>query len=832
VRITKNALGENHPTYAKCLNGLAMVYQFMGEYEKAIPLYTQTRDIYKKTLGENHFLYATSLNGLAVLYDNMGVYAKAEPLFTQVMQIAKNALGENHPDYASSLNNLGMLYSEMGRYAKAEPLLTQALQIRKIALGEDHPDYAISLSNLAGLNGKMGRYAKAEPLLTQALQIRKIALGEDHPDYATNLDSLAKLYVATNRINDGLMLMKEVSLIDDRMIGQIFSFGSEEDRLTYLSLVRPDVEKFLSLVFQHFSRSPAAIQDALALILKRKAITSEALAVQRDVILGGRYPHLREKLQKLHALRMQIAQKTIAGPGKEGADAHRRYLSEWNAEKERLETDLAQQIPEIKLEANFRNADRFVIAHTLPPNSALLEFFRFREFDFTAIPAQGQRQWKSARYCVFVLPSGDPDNISLIDLGGADQIDCFIARYKSKLTSERRTLPDTASQNHPNNSEQGIFSRLSEKKTHDEDEPLSSKHGTISEYDPLVIEKEDGLQIYSALIAPLRNALGDCSYLIVAPDSQISTIPFEVIPTPEGEYLIDQYHLSYVGVGRDVLRFIANPQGKPGKALVMASPDFDLRAEISLERSTDALVAGRISRQFSRDSLYFPPLKGTTIEGEHIGSLVGTKPLMEKDALESKLKSVVSPIILHVATHGFFLTDQETTAHKEGRDLRMLGDMGMQRFSGCGMENPMLRSGLAFAGVNTWLNRGELPPEAEDGILTAEDVSGLDLTNTALAVLSACDTGIGDVKTGEGVFGLRRSFILAGARTLVMSLWKVPDTPTQELMVDFYRRLLKGIPKADALRESQLKIRNKYPHPQDWGAFICQGEPGPILDIK
>ena len=144
------------------------------------------------------------------------------------------------------------------------------------------------------------------------------------------------------------------------------------------------------------------------------------------------------------------------------------------------------------------------------------------------------------------------------------------------------------------------------------------------------------------------------------------------------------------------------------------------------------------------------------------------------------------------------------------------------------LENPLLRSGLALAGANTW-NRGEtLPPEAEDGLLTAEDVSGMDLLDTELVVLSACDTGLGEVQVGEGVFGLRRTFMLAGARTLVMSLWKVPDQQTQELMADFYRLLLSGHPRAEALREAQLALKAKYPHPRFWGAFICQGNPGPL----
>ena len=140
----------------------------------------------------------------------------------------------------------------------------------------------------------------------------------------------------------------------------------------------------------------------------------------------------------------------------------------------------------------------------------------------------------------------------------------------------------------------------------------------------------------------------------------------------------------------------------------------------------------------------------------------------------------------------------------------------------------MLRSGLALAGANTWLKAGHPPEEAEDGLLTAEDVTGLDLLATELVVLSACETGLGQVHVGEGVFGLRRAFVLAGARTLVMSLWKVPDEPTRELMEDFYGRLLAGEGRAEALRQAQLAMKAKYPDPFYWGAFICQGDPSPL----
>jgi CHAT domain-containing protein len=133
-----------------------------------------------------------------------------------------------------------------------------------------------------------------------------------------------------------------------------------------------------------------------------------------------------------------------------------------------------------------------------------------------------------------------------------------------------------------------------------------------------------------------------------------------------------------------------------------------------------------------------------------------------------------------------------------------------------------------LAGANTFFCGGSLPEEAEDGLLTAEDVSGLDLLATELVVLSACETGLGDVRTGEGVFGLQRAFTLAGAKTLVMSLWSVPDDATRQLMEGFYKRLLAGEGRADALRNAQLKLRERYPDPRYWGAFICQGDPAPL----
>jgi CHAT domain-containing protein len=249
---------------------------------------------------------------------------------------------------------------------------------------------------------------------------------------------------------------------------------------------------------------------------------------------------------------------------------------------------------------------------------------------------------------------------------------------------------------------------------------------------------------------------------------------------------------------------------------VAGDPDFDLAGMPSGAEPAR-------TRAIDRSAISFGRLPGTHDEGVGVAKLLGVDPWLEGDVLESAIKQSRSPRILHLATHGFFLPDTEPEADPEGR-----GGPATFGLRGQLPANPLLRSGLALAGANTWLRAGTPPAAAEDGLLTAEDVTGLDLGATELVVLSACETGLGEVRRGEGVFGLRRAFVLAGARTLIMSLWKVPDRQTRELMEDLYGRLLNGTPRAEALRQAQLAMSERYPHPVFWGAFICQGEPGPL----
>jgi CHAT domain-containing protein/tetratricopeptide (TPR) repeat protein len=711
---------------------------------------------------------------------------------------------ENIRQQISRLNQQVVQLYQQSQYKQAIRLATRACDLAKRHLGEDHPDYARSLNNLAVLYRAMGNYAAAEPLYRQATEVYRTALGGDHPDYAGSLNNLAGLYAASSRENEALTLMQQATDIDDRVIGQIFSIGSERQRTAYIDKVKGNFAAFLSLVSQYLSSPTVAVRAALDLVLRRKAIEAEALAAQRDAVLGGKYPALESKLRELSTLRMQIAQKTLAGPGPEGLSIHQQLLAEWNVQKERLEAELARQIPEMNLEQKLRAADRQAVALALPEGTALVEFVRFDIFDFKAVPARGESHWKPARYLTFVLPAGEPDNVQMIDLGEAEPIDKMIAIFRTAITGEAESRGKR---------DLGALLR----------EPIGEPSNS------------DGTMLRAALFDKPLPAIGSRKRLLLALDGDLTRLPFEVLPTDDGRRLIDDYHISYLGAGRDVLRFGAALSGQPTEPLIAADPDFDLSGRYQVQLENDmvgAAMRGRVSRDLDHSHLHFDRLPGTRVEGEWIASKLNVQPWLADQALEARLKACRSPRIVHLATHGFFLQDQPRDPNKERRDLGVLAwqaEGGWGRLSGPGLENPLLRSGLALAGANTWLRKGELPAEAEDGILTAEDVSGLDLLATELVVLSACETGLGEVHAGEGVFGLRRALVLAGAKTLVMSLWKVPDAQTRELMEDFYRRILAGQPRTEALGEAQLEMKKKYPDPLYWGAFICQGDPGPLL---
>ena len=450
---------------------------------------------------------------------------------------------------------------------------------------------------------------------------------------------------------------------------------------------------------------------ALSFVLRRKGIASEAVAAQRTAILAGRYPSYRQQLEEIAALRGHVARRTLAGPQEgESETGYRQAVETLSRQIEELEAELARGIPELDVAKEIRASNVRAVSERIPTGGSLVEFIRIDRYDFAAVPSKGEMRWRSSGYLAFVLSSGGL--VQLVDLGGAREIDKLVKDFRDSVSGEWE--------------DRGGRDMV--------------KRGGEQAAPPKDIS---GIELRRAVFDKLTPVLGQAERLVLAPDGDLCRLPFETLPIDDGRRLIDLYQISYVGCGRDVLWFGRRTGRKPGEPLVIADPEFDLQETGGHCERPEHIPSGRVSRDAKAGELHFPGLPGTRHEAECIGSLLCVRPWLGADVLETRLKRVKSPRILHIATHGFFLADQDRDPNEQHGWVAS-SDMG--RLSGLRLENPLLRSGLALAGANSWLERRSIPSEAEDGLLTAEDLTGLDLVDTELVVLSACNTGMGEVR--------------------------------------------------------------------------------------
>jgi CHAT domain-containing protein/type II secretory pathway pseudopilin PulG len=775
LAICEKVLGPDHPDTAGTLNNLALLYDNIGAYDKAEPLYRRALEICEKALGQDHSDTAASLNNLALLYDNIGAYDMAEPLYRRSLAIYEKALGPEHPDTVKSLNNLAALYQAMGAYEKAEPLYMRSLAIWEKVLGLEHPDTAATLNNLAELYRTMGAYNKAEPLYKRSLAIDNKTLGLEHPATAGTLNNLASLYAAQGRSNESLVLMERAQVSDLRQIEQILGFAPEAQQTQFLATRENNLHAYFNLVRQHFHNNPKTIRNALDIWLARKGILLEAQKRIQDVLTTGDNPHAQEIFAKLIGIRRELARIVLGSPGKEGPEAYQKRIADLTSEKETLEGQLSRLSQTFAQQRKMRIATTSAVASALPKGTVLIEMARIKDFDFKT------GKWGASRYLAFVLSPGKGSDVSLVDLGEADGIDQQAASFKKSLGNSK-TPPD-------------------------------------------VLAKQSN-DLYKRIFNPFTSALGKSRQIFLSPDGSLNLIPFEVLRDDKGRYLIETHTFHYVSAGRDIAGY-GMIKEKGQKTLLIGDPDFDLAA-----KQTTGEKERPLTRSRQMQGLTFSRLPGTKEEVEAIAAILGrsaSNTYTGINARESVLMEKKSPRILHLATHGFFLSDQDWSSlmDDKSRGITILGKDKPSPRKPVRIENPFLRAGLALAGAN----RSLAQEGVTEGILTAEKILSLNLRGTDLVVLSACETGVGDVKNGEGVYGLRRAFTQAGAKSLVMSLWEVPDRETKELMVAFYKNLQSGkMNRAEALRHAALKqretVKSRYgsDNPYYWGAFVFLGE--------
>jgi CHAT domain-containing protein/tetratricopeptide (TPR) repeat protein len=859
LKITRQELGEEHLGHLSLLCELAHLHQRMHNHASAEALLRQALNISLQQLGERDRFTLKCTNDLGNLYLSLGRDSAAAALFRQVLQAARQGAEVPPEGRAAVLSNLGAIALHALQWAEAEEFHREAYELGETALRRESFGFAVVAHNFARALAALGRHAEAEPLYQEALRIVRKLGGEKHPDCALAANSLGRLYAALGRPDEALPLLLRAEAVNDGLLGAAVSFGSERQLASYLQSgrARHRWAEVVSLVLRELADSPAAVRAAFGLVLRRKAVWAEAQTARREAILGGQYPALEPLLRELAELRNCTAECTLAGPGPGGPTRHQQLLTQWSATRDRLEAELARSIPEVDLARRLRSADGETVARALPQGAALIEFVRLPVHDFHAVPARGEPDVLPPRYVAFVLAGGNPDGVRLVDLGAAEAIERMLAEFRAAIIRET----------------EGARGR-----------------NLVNTRDAVASSAAAGLALRAAVFDPLAGILAGRKRLLLAVDGDLTRLPFEVLPLEHGGWLLDTYQISYVSTGRDILRF-REPLTDARPAEVFADPDFDLEdtgpewrragsgqpapstpsgIQWAPPPAAPALRAAGspAGRELRRTELRFPRLVGTRAEGERVAQMLGVTPWFGKEACKSRLRACRSPRVLHVATHGIFLEDRNLE-RRQG-DLDWQGGAPAGRFLDAEPTNPLMCSGLAFAGANTWLRGGSPPVEAADGVLTAEDVFALDLRGTELVVLSACETGLGKVQAGEGVFGLRHAFTVAGARTLVLSLWKVPDVASAFLMEQFYDGLLRrGLERQAALREAQratreataARLRESWPGlnalaqlageseslrqeiedlavlpPQErpyaapgfWGAFVLQGQTAPL----
>jgi CHAT domain-containing protein/tetratricopeptide (TPR) repeat protein len=770
LALNEKLFGPEHLQVASPLHNLAILYHETGNYGEAEVRYQRAVAIKEKALGTGHPGVATLLDDFSSLYYDTRDYFKAEPLMQRALTIRERQLGPEHPDVANSLNNLAILYRTKGDYARAELLYQRALAIQEKILGAEHPSVALSLNNLATLYYRGGDLAKTESLYQRALTIREKALGPEHPDVATSLYNLAQLHVAGDNLGQAVAMQLRASRVSESNIVLNLSAGSERQKLAYLATLSVRTDQTISLHVQAAVNDPIACSLAATTILQRKGRILDAVSDSLSLLRSRFDAQDQALLDQFKDTNAQLARLVLGGPQRTIPAEHQKRIKDLEEQKEKLEAEISRRSAEFRVQAQPITLD--AVRAVIPDNAALIEFAAYRPFNPKA--SKESEAYGESRYVAYILRR--EGEIQWQELGEAKAID-------GAVDALRRALRDPKRQD----------------------------------------VKDLSRALDAQVMQPLRALLGETRHLLVSPDGALNLIPFAALVDERGRYLVERYSFNYLTSGRDLLRLQAAQESRSAP-LVVANPDFGepemartARADVPRPRPpARARTRQSVTTGADLSNVYFGALRASDEEARAIKALFPQAAVLTRgQATEAALKQAAAPQILHIATHGFFLEDQPVKI--EGTR----GDGGLRGLSAnAKVENPLLRSGLALAGANL------RPPGGDDGLLTALEAAGLNLWGTRLVVLSACDTGLGEVRTGEGVYGLRRALVLAGAETQVMSLWAVSDRVTRELMTAYYAGLRQGQGRGEALRQVQLKMlqRPGREHPFYWASFIQSGE--------
>ncbi|BAY22867.1 hypothetical protein NIES2100_26310 [Calothrix sp. NIES-2100] len=555
-------------------------------------------------------------------------------------------------------------------------------------------------------------YLRRIEFTQKSLDITESIFGSEHPDFANNLRMQALYYNAQGDTSRAIELRKRGLEIGDRNLNIILGIGSERQKQNYMALLVESGDTAISSHLQSAPNNPQAANLALTTILRCKGRILDVESDSRNWLRQNLTPENQKLFDELSSTNSQLARLLYNRNSNFTNTQYRQEIAQLKTKAENLEAQLSKRSAEFRITTQPVTIE--AVQKLIPADTALVEFVQYKPLTNIKGAKRSDRYGKP-RYAAYILTS--QGSTQWVDLGEAETIDREIAEFGTVLQSKSRDV-----------------------------KPVARRLDT-------------------QLMQPIRNLLGDKRKLLLSPDSQLNLIPFAALVDENNRYLVENYTINYLTTGRDLLR-LSNQSSSVQPPVMMANIDFNNavnNAPIPPGTKEDLKRSSEINR------LTFSPLQGTKQEADAILPILKQKGinvnlLTGNQATENALKQMRSPSILHIATHGFFLTDEKIEI-PDTYDLAV-GNRGIivkpgsrQRVSR-NLENPLLRSGIALAGFNNRRSGNE------DGVLTALEASSLNLSGTKLVVLSACQTGVGNTTNGEGVYGLRRAFVIANRQVL------------------------------------------------------------------
>lgn len=721
----------------------------------------------------------TAWKTLGIFYRDSGQYAKAEKALIKAYEVAFD------PEILLELSRLDIRQQNRASYGLAERRLLSHLHETEERIGKENFWLGEDLLDLATLCADTDRFDEADAYFSRLLSIEQRLMGDAHPDVADRYRRRGLLQLRKGELEKSLNDLNESRRAIRRHVTQLLPQMEASQQLRFLDEGdRGPFFQTLSVGLKLQDR-PEVVQASAEWLLNGKAVAIESLARQSELTAFGNSEESRQLIRMLKGTRAELAEESLRVPEPQKVEAHTEKLRILRERELEIGRELGITLNTRDDVASWIELD--AVRSQLPVDTVLIDIIRLQPFDLT------DQTWQPERYVAWVIPPSGPKPLRIVDLGDAAEIDELIVRCREVISGAPASIRVDGEVSAAVDAQQVLA-------------PLATR-----------------------LVTPLLSEVDNANRLILSPDSQLWLVPWSALPIEPNRCLIENLSIRFVATGRDLLK---QPRfGPQGPAFMLADPNFD---RVAAGEHPAPGQAGGVNEQL----MVIPQvsrLPGTAAEARAVRPSIrlftGSDPhvVIGDAADESVVKGLARPSVAVFSTHGFFLQDQLSMLMVDDKiaDLQRGAVDSRITTRREPLHNPLLRCGLLLAGCN--LRSSDLT-ETDDGILTGLEIVGTDLRGTELVVLSACETGVGQVQNGEGVAGLRQAFQLAGAKSVVSTLWQIADDETARLMKEFFSNLASGMSKSEALRQAQLTRisvrRERYgaAHPFFWAAFTITGQ--------